>query len=291
MSQQFAQWIKPHIDALVTVQSSRLGTEAELVVSLWSGVKVQVRLIDTPPKTRALKRILQEATAAGVGTLFVVAARHLPRHGQKLELPDWMQAIHDLTSDRIYVYTRNQDGQPTIVQLHFEPLSGIGKHEAVYGPAVTFERLRFFKTSSKLRAIRGDWLVADFVDPAFWKTHAYREARARADQARRRYTPDTQWRTWSGYQTWEGVYEETASRTSSSHAQSESAPLRDYLAICCDRLGVSLDADRQTVRDAYRRLAMQVHPDVSSLPKAEAELRFKAISEAYEYIKAANHWA
>lgn len=49
-------------------------------------------------------------------------------------------------------------------------------------------------------------------------------------------------------------------------------------------LQVSRDADDRTIKSAYRKLAMQYHPDRNGgCPDAEA--RFKAISEAYDCLK------
>ena len=50
-----------------------------------------------------------------------------------------------------------------------------------------------------------------------------------------------------------------------------------------DALGVSRDAGEDEIRQAYRRLARQYHPDVNKEPGAED--RFKQISEAYEVLR------
>lgn len=50
---------------------------------------------------------------------------------------------------------------------------------------------------------------------------------------------------------------------------------KDYYQI----LGVSRDADANTIKKAYRKLAMKYHPDVNK--EAGAEERFKEINEAY----------
>jgi molecular chaperone DnaJ len=51
-----------------------------------------------------------------------------------------------------------------------------------------------------------------------------------------------------------------------------------------DILGVSRDADSEQIKKAYRKLAMEYHPDRNSgVP--EAEDRFKELSEAYEVLK------
>src|SRR4051812_47375313 len=53
---------------------------------------------------------------------------------------------------------------------------------------------------------------------------------------------------------------------------------RDFYEI----LGVSRDAGREEVQQAYRRLARQNHPDVNKDPGAEE--RFKEINEAYSVL-------
>ena len=42
------------------------------------------------------------------------------------------------------------------------------------------------------------------------------------------------------------------------------------------------DADAETIKKAYRRLARQLHPDVN--PDPETQERFKEISRAYEIL-------
>jgi len=49
-----------------------------------------------------------------------------------------------------------------------------------------------------------------------------------------------------------------------------------------DVLGVSPDADTDTIKKAYRRLARQLHPDVN--PDPETQERFKGVSRAYEVL-------
>ncbi|WP_129791187.1 molecular chaperone DnaJ [Sphingosinicella sp. CPCC 101087] len=54
----------------------------------------------------------------------------------------------------------------------------------------------------------------------------------------------------------------------------------DYYSL----LQVSRDADDRTIKSAYRRLAMECHPDRNGGCQ-DAEAKFKAISEAYECLK------
>ncbi len=56
----------------------------------------------------------------------------------------------------------------------------------------------------------------------------------------------------------------------------------DYYAL----LGVARDADEADIKKAYRRLAMQYHPDrVGPDEKVAAEEKFKEITEAYEVLR------
>ncbi len=54
---------------------------------------------------------------------------------------------------------------------------------------------------------------------------------------------------------------------------------KDYYKI----LGVDRDADADTIKRAYRKLARKYHPDVSKEP--DAEDRFKEVQEAYEVLQ------
>ena len=54
--------------------------------------------------------------------------------------------------------------------------------------------------------------------------------------------------------------------------------MSDYYAL----LGVPRDASENDIKKAYRRLAMQYHPDRN--PEAGAEAKFKEITEAYEIL-------
>jgi molecular chaperone DnaJ len=53
---------------------------------------------------------------------------------------------------------------------------------------------------------------------------------------------------------------------------------RDYYEL----LGVPRNADEQEIKKAFRKLARELHPDVSDAP--DAELRFREVTEAYEAL-------
>jgi curved DNA-binding protein CbpA len=55
----------------------------------------------------------------------------------------------------------------------------------------------------------------------------------------------------------------------------------DYYAV----LGVARDAEPEAIKKAYRKLALQWHPDRNrDKDVAAAEAKFKRISEAYEVL-------
>jgi curved DNA-binding protein len=54
---------------------------------------------------------------------------------------------------------------------------------------------------------------------------------------------------------------------------------KDYYKI----LGVSRDADEKEIKQAFRRMARQYHPDMNKGDKA-AEEKFKEVNEAYEVL-------
>ena len=56
------------------------------------------------------------------------------------------------------------------------------------------------------------------------------------------------------------------------------AEKRDYYEV----LGVQRNASKDEIKDSYRKLAMQIHPDRNKSPEAEG--RFKEISEAYSVL-------
>jgi len=57
-----------------------------------------------------------------------------------------------------------------------------------------------------------------------------------------------------------------------------SKPKRDYYEV----LGVSRDATKEQIKESYRKLALQYHPDRNKSP--DAEEKFKEISEAYAVL-------
>jgi curved DNA-binding protein CbpA len=61
--------------------------------------------------------------------------------------------------------------------------------------------------------------------------------------------------------------------------------MKDYYAI----LGIASDATSEAIRTAYRRKALQFHPDRNPAP--EASERFREVQEAYDILSDPRHRA
>jgi DnaJ-class molecular chaperone len=76
------------------------------------------------------------------------------------------------------------------------------------------------------------------------------------------------------------------SRSNGAHPPDSENDLAQALNI----LGIDNKTDAATAKRAYRKRALQVHPDVSALPRSEADRRFKELNRAYEYLKEVKGW-
>ena len=56
--------------------------------------------------------------------------------------------------------------------------------------------------------------------------------------------------------------------------------MKDYYSI----LEIDKNADKNTIKNAYKKLALKYHPDKNTDNKQQAEEKFKEISEAYEIL-------
>lgn len=268
--------LKEIVKQLVNVQSCHISQINTVTVQTWTGNLINVYMLDSEVSTRAIKRILQDSTDIGVGTMFILDDSLLPGNQERLEPKDWIRAIHELTRERIYTYTLQDDGKLRINQTHLEPLAATGEFSVIYGPPLQFDKIRFYLLSVKQRSIRGSWQVADLGNPAFWKENR----RTYRPQYRRPSTGETRWKEWS-----QTTWEQDASRNIPAPPQP-----RNKLAICYEMLQVNEDASKEEIKAAYRKLAIEFHPDTSELSEEIAAVRFKELRDAYEYIKSARNW-
>ena len=268
---------------MVNVQACFLPPQQPvLIVQTWTGVVIHVNFILAAVKTRQIKRMLQEATDSGIGSMFLLDRELLPDPDLRVTVPEWLMALHALTHERIYTF-EFVDGEVALSQLHFEPIGSTGDMAARYGPAPKLDRLRYLRTTIKPRYIRGDWQLADFGVDAFWKDpHLPRHGGPHTTQYHRPDPREYQWKSWSSGGGWDQPNAQDIPRPN--------LPVRDKLQLAYALLEIEQGASKDDARTAYRRLALFYHPDTSTLPKNEAEAKFRELNEAYEVIRAANKW-
>lgn len=248
---------------------------------MWTGVVIHVHFVIGPVKTRVVKRILQESTEVGIGSLFLLDRSLLPEPDLRLTVPEWLLAIHALAHERLYTVDFH-DEQLHLGQLHFDPIGSTGDMVARYGPPPKLDRLRFLRTAIRPRYIKGDWQLADFGIDAFWKDqYAPKHGTGTGNTYHRPDPRDYRWKSWSST-AWDQPHTEEIPRPA--------IPIIDRIAAAYTLLEIERGATRDEVRAAYRRLAMNYHPDTSALPKSEAEARFRELNEALETIRVANKW-
>jgi len=277
MNAPLKNWLKKQLEALVSVQRcSFIGTssltlrarEPDLIVFMWTGVRIHIYILLEPLKSRVIKSIIQTDTNHGIGSLFILSPALLPKHDEIVKPEEWLLAIHALTHERIYTYTPAQDG---LLSLHFEQIGLSENYRAVFDAPVVIRQLTYSRVTVKPRAVKGFWVVADFGPESGWKRQApvndYYPPRS---QSTRNTPPNTE----------NNHHREAPSNT----------PTKSRLEAAYELLGVKPDATRDEIKAAFRKQAFKVHPDVSKLEKSEAEARFKALTEAYQTIKSANDW-
>jgi len=248
---------------------------ADLVARTWAGIDVHIHVIDKPLNVRTIRRIVESATKIGVGTLFIVDLRLLPKQGERVSHDQWYMAIHALLG-RLYAYYQASNG-PAIGEMTFAPVGRTTEIEALYGVKVQLNQLRSFRNSVKPNIMKGYWMVADFGVDSSKKSEDYA-------RMHRQYAQTSN----PGNHAHGSSQQEYTSKQSVPPAGPPVAKTK--LDTCYETLGIHRSATREEVKAAFRKLAFELHPDVSELPKAEAELRFKVLSEAYEFIKTTQGW-
>lgn len=281
MTAVLKSWLKQQLEALVSVRRCSLSAETsvalrerrpDVTVHMWTGVLVHIYLLEEPLKTRTIKNLVQLDTQHGIGSLFIVDPDILPAPNTVLTPDEWMMALHGFADERIFTYTQAQNGIRTV---HFDQIGVSDDYSVLYSATLTcIRQFTYTRVTVKQRALKGFWIVADFGSDSFWKKNPIRPAFADMPRPRWNYQHPRQ----------------TPSAAHQHNAQPAAPRPKSKVELAYEQLGIAPDATRDDVRTAFRKLAFDFHPDVSSLEKTEAEARFKALTEAYETIKAANEW-
>jgi len=273
--------------AIPSVRSCLVDREADFVARTWSATVTHIITLDELVKPRHIRKIIADNSRVGIGTLFLVHESLVPPDSLKLEPPENLLALHALHRDKVYTYREGGDNL-LIGQVHFRSYGRMHEYEMWHGPSVSPQNLPCFRVWVKTPAsVKGDWLMATFGSEAFWTDADYalgREAMRR--QQRRGFTGRAAWSD-ADWKDEPLVHEEPAP---APRAWPGLATRLTRLENSYARLGLRGGATSDEVKMAYRRLARELHPDVSSLPKNEAEIRFRLLHEAYTFIKSSNGW-
>jgi hypothetical protein len=210
-----------------------------------NGSRVAFHFIERDIDVALLAQILKENAAQGLYTLFILwGAMLLPENGEVYPPYDWMQALLWLYEDRIYGF-EVQGERTWIYPVHFERIAGRYERNIRYGPTVNFAHLGIAVVDVASAGFSGQFRIADFED--------HQSARARRN-------------------------------SENTNSQREFVYSNHPLAVHYQVLGISLEADLEAVRKAYRQLAMLYHPDLNKTPAATEKMQ--AINTAYRLIVA-----
>lgn len=281
MSDVTMQWFREQVKALPSVRACHPvhDRNGDLIIRTWVGMSVRVYFLTAAPTTRHIKRTLQDNTRTYQGSMFVVRQDLLPPDKKRFVPDTWMYALQEINNERIYTF---RPDEKAIKQVHLSYVADGSECESWHGDAIPFEKLRVLNVSARTRAIKGQWMVADFGTNPYWHTSDKRAERLRA---RFRYNNGFQ----TGQFVW-GQYDMGGTPGGPTNDALHKAHMNE-LERSYQVLGVDLNAEKDEVKAAFRKLAREFHPDVSELEdKEKAANRFHEINAAYEYIKSKRRW-
>jgi hypothetical protein len=282
MTPQIQRWLADQFTGIDSVRTAK-ATGETITINTWGGVVIYVYIVEDSIKARTVKKIVSENTRVGIGTLFIVNDEIVPEHAEQSVPDEGLLALHALFNDKLYTYYWNDEGALKIGQVHFKAFNRGDQRETWHGPDVPIKSLPCYKVwVSTPQSIKGTWLIANFASEAFWKQSDYIASRDAARQKKRRAEGNPRRFEWSNNPVWTT---ESGRFIQTPLPKPESELERSYRL-----LGVEHTATSEEVKTAFRRLAREVHPDVSQLPKTEAEAQFSTLYKAYTYIKTTNGW-
>lgn len=282
-----------------TVVHAPPGSAADLLIALPGGQQVAVYVVNHAIRSIDLYERLSANTRHSVYSLYILDGQMLPEDGAVTEPPHWMSALHDVFEGRVYGYWRS--GQAvTIRPAHFEWRWGDGRRRIVYGPSVSWGQVRPVYVQNDSNYLSGLFAAADFGEGAFWK-----QRDPNAGQ-QRKYS----WREWSfGQAAASDAHSTSAGEEFNRHygevggddthfrrkqrtgpgtrgrrreraAPTRAMPYHHHYKV----LGVHHTASADEVKQAYRRMARENHPDLHPSEREKYNLRMAEINAAFEAI-------
>ena len=266
MSQHIAHLIAARFRDVQDVKSASSRREASLatltyepdiVVETWMNSRLFAYAINQPPKSRQLRAILKQNSRASIGSLFLVEAGLLPSDGYCGKLQGWQDDLRVLNIGAIHAYDLRQ-GKLRFLQVNLDETAQRSEFVAWHTRDFTVDALSVRRRDCPSN-IRGSWYVGDITSPKFKRRISEERAQQRFHYHTRQQQP-----------------------AKANTAQQISAA---YLA-----LEIEVGAGQDAVKEAFRKLAREYHPDVSQHEKDEAEQRFKEVKSAYDQIRSHRRW-
>ena len=235
-----------------------LSHEPDIVVETWMNSRLYVYILDRPPKARTIKAVLKQNTGASIGSLFLVDAALLPPDDYCGKLQDWQDDLRVMNMGAIYAFAVREDAL-RLIQVNIDETPQRNIFTVWHSDDFPFDtvavRRREYQTN-----IRGNWYIGDIASPKF-------KRRISEERARQRFHYRTK------------------------QTQMLDAPGAEQISAAYLALQIEVGAGQEAVKEAFRKLARQYHPDVSEHEKAEAEKRFKEAKSAYDQIKSHRRWS
>lgn len=235
-----------------------LSYEPEIVVETWMNSRLYVYMIDRAPKSRTLKAILKQNSRASIGSLFLIDLSLLPGDGYCGRIQGWQDDLRVLNAGAIHAFGFGQS-EVRLAQVNLDETTQRNEFVVWHTRDFPFDAVSVRRRDCQTN-IRGSWIIGDIASPKF-------KRRISEERAQQRFHYRTR-------------------RTQPADATSTEQISAAYLA-----LEIEVGAGQEAVKEAFRKLAREYHPDVSAHEKGKAEQRFKEVKSAYDRIRSHRRWS
>lgn len=150
-------------DTVASIQHD--GTDI-IILQLYTGESVVIHLVERLMPINEIRDTLNENTAAGLHTIFVLWSDMLLPHEDQYHLAeDWMEVLLTLYQGKIYGYD-SYGPYASVFPAYFEKASSGLEYYVTYGDAIKASHLRCDQIHIETRYLTGTWRVADFSGEA-----------------------------------------------------------------------------------------------------------------------------